>query len=186
MKQKTTMELGERKRVFICSPLRPRKGAPKEQQMELFRNMELASLACRYAVLHGCNPMAPHLLIPAFLDDTDPEERAIGIELGMDWMLDCDELWVIGDRISEGMKKEMDTALATGIPVIRICFVGDPIETLKSLVIDDDEGTDVEEVARTCEPRRCRFHYDSDKDELYFCRAEEDNDDEEGLVYDGD
>jgi len=139
MRQKTTMELGERKRVFICSPLRPRKGTPKEQQMELFRNMELASLACRYAVLHGCNPMAPHLLHPAFLDDANPEEREIGIELGMDWLMDCDELWVIGDRISDGMQKEMEAALDLEIPIIRLGFVGDPIETLTNLVFDDDD-----------------------------------------------
>ena len=145
MKQKVTMELDERKRVFICSPLRPRKGTPKEQQMELFRNMKLASLACRYAVQHGCNPMAPHLLIPAFLDDTNPEERQIGIELGMDWLMDCDELWVIGDRISEGMQMEIDTALDSEIPVIRIDFVGDPIETLTSLVFDDEDDEDDDE-----------------------------------------
>lgn len=196
MKQNTVMELGDRKRVFICSPLRPGKGTHKEQQMELFRNMELASLACRYAVQHGCNPMAPHLLIPAFLDDTNPEERQTGIELGMDWLMDCDELWVIGDRISEGMEIEIDTALDAGIPVIRIGFIGDPIETLRSLVINEDDVDDEEdddEDDEECEdesicirkPHRCRFHYDSDEDELSFCRAEED-DDEEGLIYDGD
>jgi len=194
MKQNTVMELGDRKRVFICSPLRPGKGTHKEQQMELFHNMELASLACRYAVQHGCNPMAPHLLIPAFLDDMNPEERQTGIELGMDWLMDCDELWVIGDRISEGMEIEIDTALDAGIPVIRIGFVGDPIETLTSLVIDEDDGEDDEEEddeqcedESTCtrKPHRRRFHYDSDEDELSFCRAEED-DDEEGLIYDGD
>ena len=163
MKQKTVMDLAERKRVFICSPLRPRKGTAKEQQIELFRNLELANLACRYAVQHGCNPMAPHLLIPGFLDDTDPDEREVGIQLGLDWLMDCDELWVIGDRISDGMRREMDVARDEGIPVVRISFGADPIETLLGLV------------------------YDSDEDEEEADGADEDDEeDEEELIYDGD
>ncbi len=105
--------------------------------MELLHNMELASLACRYAVIHSCNLMAPHLLIPAFLDDTDSEECEIGIELGMDWMMGCDEIQAIGNRISDGMRKEIEAALDMGIPVIRIGFVGDPIETLTRLVFGE-------------------------------------------------
>ena len=162
MKQKVAIELGTRKRVFICSPLRPRKGTPKEQRMELFHNLELASLACRYAVQHGCNPMAPHLLIPAFLDDTDAEERKVGIELGIDWLMNCDELWVIGERISEGMQNEIDMALDLDIPVIRIGFIGDPIRALESLVFEENKDADSEE------------------DET------DEDDDEEGLIYDGD
>ena len=165
MKQKTVMDLAERKRVFICSPLRPRKGTTKEQQIELFRNMELANLACRYAVQHGCNPMAPHLLIPGFLDDTDPEEREIGIQLGLDWLMDCDELWVIGDRISDGMRQEMEAAQDEGIPVVRINFGADPIETLLGLVYDSDDADDEEEADNV---------------------DDADDEDGEGLIYDGD
>ena len=162
MKQKTVMDLAERKRVFICSPLRTSTGTGKEQQIELFRNLELANLACRYAVQHGCNPMAPHLLIPGFLDDKDPEEREIGIQLGIDWLMDCDELWVIGDRISDGMRREIDAAQDEEIPVVRISFGTDPIETLLGLV------------------------YDSDEDDEEAEDADEDEEDEEGLIYDGD
>ena len=165
MKQKTVMDLAERKRVFICSPLRPRKGTAKEQQIELFQNLELANLACRYAVQHGCNPMAPHLLIPGFLDDTDPEEREIGIQLGLDWLMDCDELWVIGERVSDGMRQEIDAARELGIPVVHISFGADPIETLLGLVYYPNED---------------------DGDEKADGVDDADEEDEEGLIYDGD
>jgi len=106
--------------------------------------------------------MAPHLLIPAFLDDTDAEERQVGIELGIDWLMDCDELWVIGERISEGMQNEIDMALDLDIPVIRIGFIGDPIRALESLVFEENKDADSEE------------------DET------DEDDEEEGLIYDGD
>lgn len=69
------------------------------------------------AQCRGYSPMAPHLYFPQFLNDGDPEERETGIEMGLKWLDGCDELWVVGDRISSGMAAEIARASEAGIPI---------------------------------------------------------------------
>lgn len=42
---------------------------------DIQRNIESARRYSRFAIVMGCIPIAPHLLFPQFLDDSDPEER---------------------------------------------------------------------------------------------------------------
>lgn len=37
-----------------------------------------------------------------YLDDNKPEERKKGMQMGLDLLDHCDELWVFGNNISEG------------------------------------------------------------------------------------
>lgn len=110
------------KRVFICSPLRPRGDTAEEREKDLLRNRHMASLACEYAADQGYMPLAPHLFFPAFLSDDDPQEREKGIHLGLEWLDDCDELWIIGNRITEGMKQEILHAEQREIPMKHVTF----------------------------------------------------------------
>jgi len=114
-------ELGDRKNynrlVFICSPYRPQSDDPAEQARELLRNIKLAKIGCRLAVEHGCAPIAPHLLYPQFLDDRDPEERDAGKKCGLQFLNICDEMWVLGRKITQGMAAEIAAANANGIPI---------------------------------------------------------------------
>ena len=114
-------ELGDRKNynrlVFICSPYRPQSDDPAEQARELLRNIKLAKIGCRIAVEHGCAPIAPHLLYPQFLDDRDPEERDAGKKCGLQFLNLCDEMWVLGRKITQGMAAEIAAANANGIPI---------------------------------------------------------------------
>ncbi len=103
------------KRVFICSPLRPVGETEEERQKDLHRNRQLARFACRYATEHGCMPLAPHLYFTEFLSDDDPADREQGIWYGLKWLEDCDEIWVIERRITEGMKREIRTARKRGM-----------------------------------------------------------------------
>ncbi|MBR1385068.1 MAG: hypothetical protein IJ555_14870, partial [Ruminococcus sp.] len=73
---------------------------------------------CTFAALRGCDPVAPHLFYPQFLDDNDPTERALGMELGLKALRSCDELWIISPRISSGMSAEIKEAQKCGIPVL--------------------------------------------------------------------
>ena len=50
-------------------------------------------------------------------DDAKPEERAAGLRRDMAVLAKCDELWLVGPRISEGMQMEKTFAEAKGIPV---------------------------------------------------------------------
>lgn len=90
--------------VYICSPYA---GA-------IETNVIAAREYCAFAVERGCVPLAPHLLYPQFMDDSDPEERDLALLFGKILMGKCDEVWVFGNRLSTGMKTEHDHALRKG------------------------------------------------------------------------
>ena len=81
------------------------------------RNTERARGYCRLAVSKGCIPLAPHLLYPQFMDDETSETRELGIFFALVLLGKCDEIWVFGERISEGMSREIAKAERRGISV---------------------------------------------------------------------
>lgn len=114
------------KRIFVCSPLRPRlpesfQGSERERSEELTKifeaNKNRAREYCRRVVLAGHLPYAPHLFFTQFLDEFSPRERALGIEMGIIELKACDELWY-WDHPTEGMKKEIKFCHAHGIRVV--------------------------------------------------------------------
>lgn len=86
--------------VYICSPFAG----------SIQRNIESARRYSRFAIVMGCIPIAPHLLFPQFLDDSDPDDRKLGLFFGNVLMSKCDEIWVFGDYISSGMRSEISLA----------------------------------------------------------------------------
>lgn len=96
------------KKVYICSPYAGDK-----------LNASLARVYSRYAINQKVCPVTPHLLYPQFLNDRDPKQRAIGLKCGVELLKLCDELWVFGRRISEGMSREIDLAKEMDIPIRR-------------------------------------------------------------------
>ena len=93
--------------IYIASPYRG--------EVEL--NTERARRYCRFAVSEGCMPIAPHLLYPQFMDDDNREERKKGLSFAVMLLDKCDELWVMGENISDGMLAEMEHAKDSGIPI---------------------------------------------------------------------
>ena len=91
--------------VYICS----------RYSGNIERNTDLARRYSRLAVERGYVPLTPHLLLPQFL--SEETERGLALGAGLRLLDMCQELWVCGDRISEGMKREIEHAHATGIPV---------------------------------------------------------------------
>lgn len=65
-------------------------------------------------------PFAPYWLDCHALDDTNPDERACGIQNDHEYFLRrvMDEVWLCGDRISSGMQAEKALAELLGIPVV--------------------------------------------------------------------
>lgn len=62
--------------------------------------------------------IAPHVYFTQFLDDTKPEERAAGMDMGLSLLAMCDELWVYGiENPSEGMRNEIEYAKQHQIPI---------------------------------------------------------------------
>lgn len=84
------------------------------------KNIEFAKEASQYVITTGNAFFCPHLLYPQFLDDNNPEERKLGLNMGKQLLLKCDELWAFGNRISQGMFEEIEFARQHDIPVKRI------------------------------------------------------------------
>ncbi len=87
---------------------------------DIEKNTEFAKDACRHVMNEGHAFFAPHLLYPSILDDSKPEERQLGIDMGLAMLEHCDELWCYGERISHGMMLEIEEAGRLGIPTRRV------------------------------------------------------------------
>ena len=84
------------KKVYICAPL----GGDVEG------NLERVKRYTRYALMCGTAPVVPHFYALC-LNDNDQTEREIGLAAGLGMLWFCDELWVFGQDITEGMKQEL-------------------------------------------------------------------------------
>ena len=80
-------------------------------------NISRARGYCRFTVRCGCIPLAPHLLYPQFMDEHDPDSRKLGLFFGRVLLGKCQELWVFGDKVSEGMSYEIRKAQKHNIPI---------------------------------------------------------------------
>jgi hypothetical protein len=104
------------KLVYIASPYH----ANTPEEME--RNRQAAHAACEEAYrlgrLNGIKiiPVTPIGNFP-YLDDNKPDERAQALHMGIALLSKCDELWVAGGRVSEGMKGEIRAAVRMEKPV---------------------------------------------------------------------
>lgn len=94
--------------VYICSPMRPHwSGDLGRKQIE--QNLQRAAAYSRAAVDSRAIPICPHLYFSRFLEEMNPSDRNIGMEMGVELLKLCDELWVFGEP-SEGMKAEIEAA----------------------------------------------------------------------------
>lgn len=87
------------KKVYICSPCRG----------DYENNIQRAREFSRAAVMQGCIPITPHIYLTQFVDDTIPAERELGLTIGRELVLMCDELWAFGiDCPTAGMAAEIE------------------------------------------------------------------------------
>ena len=57
------------------------------------------------------------MIFTQFLDDKISEERQLGRQMGLELLKHCSELYVFGDRVSDGMLGEIEAAERLGIPI---------------------------------------------------------------------
>ena len=94
--------------VYVCSPYRG----------DVEKNIDAARKYSRFTFEKKNIPITPHLLYPQFINDDDLFERNIAIHkinyvlIGL-----CKEVWVFGDEISEGMKREISVAKKRQKPI---------------------------------------------------------------------
>ena len=75
---------------------------------KLFLNSEKARRYSRFAADAGMIPIAPHLLFPQFLSEETERELAIFMDLVL--LGKCEQLWVFGGEVSDGMRREIGKA----------------------------------------------------------------------------
>lgn len=92
-------------KIFVCSPY----GGDIEN------NTKRARAYIEMVIQQGHTPFAPHLLYPQILDEK--VDRELGMELGLDMLTVMDEVWVFGERVTDGMRQEINSAISQGIPV---------------------------------------------------------------------
>lgn len=102
------------KLVYICSPFRD------DDKLKEYANTRAAQSYCRKAYEQNCIPVAPHLYFPQFLADENPKERDLALRIGLRLIDYCSEVWVHGDRISDGMRGEIEYAKATNKPIVYV------------------------------------------------------------------
>lgn len=96
--------------VYICSPLHG----------DIEANIRKADEYCAYAASCGVVPLAPHTIFTRYLNENDPEQRQQGLQMGLELLNRCDDLWVMGGEISEGMRGEIEFAKKEQIPILYV------------------------------------------------------------------
>lgn len=97
------------KKVYICAPL----------GSNVTENLRKVRRYTKYALLCGTAPVVPHFYALC-LNDNIPKEREIGMAAGLSLLWFCDEMWIFGDEVSEGMKAEMQFCKSLNIPVRKV------------------------------------------------------------------
>lgn len=100
-------EYGYRPLVCICSPY----------SGDTENNVELARALCAHAVSRHKIPLAPHLLFPQFMDDTDASERELAMFFNRILLSKCEAIWVYTARVSAGMRSEIEWAHHLELPI---------------------------------------------------------------------
>jgi len=137
------------KKIFVCSPLR---GDIKE-------NINKAKGYSKRIVSRGHIPITPHIYFTQFLDDTIEAERNMGRKMGMELLRLCDELWVFGDKITEGMKKEIDYCKKIKKKIIYI-------ENMKKLIsLISTEGKTKKQIKNEMKEAWQKFEKSSEKEQ---------------------
>ena len=97
------------KKVYVCAPL----GGKVEENLKRVRAYTEYALRC------GTAPVVPHFYALC-LDDNNPKDREIGLAAGLSLLWFCDEMWLFGDTVTDGMKAELQFCKNLNIRVRKI------------------------------------------------------------------
>lgn len=85
------------------------------------RVTQIARGIIQYSQRKNCStfytPIVPHVLLSVYAEETNPDIRHITEELSSALVRASDELWIVSDQLSAGMKLEIEAARANGIRV---------------------------------------------------------------------
>lgn len=101
--------------VYLAHPY---SGNPKENVQRVIRIAEQIihfSQHGRFPYFYA--PLIPHLALSVYREEADPSIRAITEAVSTVLVRACDELWLVSEMISAGMRLEIATANTADIPV---------------------------------------------------------------------
>lgn len=97
------------KKVYICSPLA---GNVEENLKKTIRYTE-------YALKCGTAPVVPHFYALC-LNDNNHKEREMGMMAGRSLLWFCDEMWIFGNEVTEGMQVEIDFCRGLNVKIRKV------------------------------------------------------------------
>jgi hypothetical protein len=127
------------KNVYIAHPL----SAPTKKGIE--ENRKNAVLWAAWAATErGVSPSCSWIVLTGVIEET-PANRELGLRCDLAQVERVDEVWLVGGRVSAGMRLEADHALSLSIPVIDMTDLGALPPRGKTLVeVFRDSQTDEE------------------------------------------
>lgn len=97
------------KRVYICS---------QGYDAYPLTNTSRARNFCKWAIQEKkVLPFAPHIYFTQFWTEDAPEQRGIVMDIGIQWLRECSEIWVLGETLSDSMTREIAEAARLGMPI---------------------------------------------------------------------
>ena len=108
----TNMEKEQRAAVKAASAYRPLVYICSPYAGDMETNAENARKYSRFAVENMAIPFASHLLMPQYMDEGT--ERELALRMGIIFLSKCEQLWMFGERISNGMAYEIKKAVSMG------------------------------------------------------------------------
>jgi DNA polymerase-3 subunit epsilon len=99
------VERARRRRVYVCHPFADDPAG----------NVERVRVISRQLLDEGLMPVAAHLYLPQLVDEGSERERALG--LCVELLGTCDEVRVYGERVTEGMERELCEARRLGLRI---------------------------------------------------------------------
>ena len=99
---------------------------PRDELVEIARwgNLYRAGEWAVWAARQGVAPVATWTVLASNWPETS-ENRALGLAIDCALVARCDELWLVGGRVSAGMRVEADAARAAGVEVVDLTHLGE-------------------------------------------------------------
>lgn len=121
--------------VYVCSPYRLEKQMDEDQKRSWEADVKTARMACRMLAKLGYMPLSPQLYFGRFISSVDEMEQVDFRMLGQEWLMQADEMWVIGNILTEEMAKDISIARSRNLP-IRHMALTEPGNLLEVLTCD--------------------------------------------------
>lgn len=93
--------------VYVCSPF----------QGDEIGNMKRARVYSRFVFMNNCIPICPHIYFPQFVSEATERDKVMHMNLIL--LRKCQEVWVFGNEITEGMKSEIEIATNRKTTIVR-------------------------------------------------------------------